>query len=505
MLDFDEIIANVKNPQIRKYLQEAIKSYSIGNYRSAILAVWVATMFDLVQKFKILVEQREPSAIGEWNNGLEKNIEDHKNWEQELIRAAKRITMISRYEADTLESLSKTRNRYAHPSFDEVGILFDPTPEEVRYFIRTLYDIVLSQPAQLGSFYVNQILASIKGATFFSNEPTIDELILLKQNVVEKVIRINSRQIPRLVKQLFQDLSSPSSKEHKLNIICFLVNIWAAKVELQIQYQLSSDWENYILNQELDDQILEGVLNYPECINQLSQKAQDKVGLCFKSRFFDHVRYSESAIKFLAVSDVVPLAKSILEDASKSIPINKLIQRSSEYKYLFGNKFSEIFGTQIFDETRQVLKTLNGYNVNPILSLLRECEMWNLADNLISNDQLTFAKDLMYSLNSNNFETMDLLSFSNRKSIPIKWSKLIFEQWTSELQENTRFQHNLSAYIEHYLGLYNHYINELDDYSKSGEIITIVNSYASKSFEELESNEELWKFWQSLVLNQSSQ
>ena len=302
MLDFDEIIANVKNPQIRKYLQEAIKSYSIGNYRSAILAVWVATMFDLVQKFKILVEQREPSAIGEWNNGLEKNIEDHKNWEQELIRAAKRITMISRYEADTLESLSKTRNRYAHPSFDEVGILFDPTPEEVRYFIRTLYDIVLSQPAQLGSFYVNQILASIKGATFFSNEPTIDELILLKQNVVEKVIRINSRQIPRLVKQLFQDLSSPSSKEHKLNIICFLVNIWAAKVELQIQYQLSSDWENYILNQELDDQILEGVLNYPECINQLSQKAQDKVGLCFKSRFFDHVRYSESAIKFGSIS-----------------------------------------------------------------------------------------------------------------------------------------------------------------------------------------------------------
>jgi hypothetical protein len=115
------------------------------------------------------------------------------------------------------------------------------------------------------------------------------------------------------------------------------------------------------------------------------------------------------------------------------------------------------------------------------------------------------AKELIDSLNYNNFETMDLLSFTNRKSIPIKWSKLMFEQWTSELQENTRFQRNLSTYIEHYLGLYNHYINELSDYSKSGEIITIVNSYASESFEELESNEELWKFWQSLISNQSSQ
>jgi hypothetical protein len=213
------------------------------------------------------------------------------------------------------------------------------------------------------------------------------------------------------------------------------------------------------------------------------------------------VKYSESAIQFLAASDVVPLAKNILDDASNSIPINKLIQRSSEYKDLFGNKFSEIFGTQILDETRIALRTLNGYKVNPILSLLRECKIWNIADNLISNDQLNLAKELIDSLNSNNFETMDLLSFTNRKSIPIKWSQLMFEQWTSELQENTRFQQNLSAYIEHYLGLYNHYINELSDYSKSGEIITILNSYASKSFEELESNEELWKFWQSLILN----
>jgi hypothetical protein len=246
MLDFDEIIANVKNPQTRKYLEESIKSYSIGNYRSAILAVWVAAMFDLVQKFKILVEQKEPTATQEWNNSLKKKIEDHKNWELELIHAAKRIDMISQYEAASLESLSKTRNRYAHPSFDEVGILFDPTPEEVRYFIRTLYDIVLSQPAQLGTFYVNQILDSIKGSTFFSDEPIIDELILIKKNVIDKVKRINSRQIPRLVKQLFLALSSPNSKEHKLNIICFLVNIWAAKVDLQLQHQISSDWENYI-------------------------------------------------------------------------------------------------------------------------------------------------------------------------------------------------------------------------------------------------------------------
>ncbi|MCY7407710.1 MAG: hypothetical protein LH631_10125, partial [Alkalinema sp. CAN_BIN05] len=145
MLDFDEVLVTIKNPQIKKYVDEAVKSYRIGNYRSAILSIWVAAMFDLVKKFEILVDQREKSAIDKWKI-LKPKIEDHKNWEKELIHAAKDVAMISRYEADSLENLVKTRNRYAHPSFDDIGILFDPTPEEVRYFIRTLYDIVLSQP-----------------------------------------------------------------------------------------------------------------------------------------------------------------------------------------------------------------------------------------------------------------------------------------------------------------------------------------------------------------------
>ncbi len=80
MLDFDEILVSVKNPQIKKYLEESIKSYRVGNYRSAILAVWIATMFDLVKKFEVLVDQREPTAIDKWNN-LKPKIEAHKNWE----------------------------------------------------------------------------------------------------------------------------------------------------------------------------------------------------------------------------------------------------------------------------------------------------------------------------------------------------------------------------------------------------------------------------------------
>lgn len=504
MLDFDEILLSVKDPQIQKYLEKAIKSYRIGNYRSAILAVWVATMFDLVKKFEILVEQREPTAIEKWRN-LEPKIADHQNWEQALIQAAKAVAMISRYEADALESLSKTRNRYAHPSFDEMGALFDPTPEEVRYFIRTLYDIVLSQPAQLGAFYVNQLLESIKTPTFFPSQPFSDELAQLKDYVIEKINRINAKQIPRLIKELFKSLNSPISKEHELNILCFLVNIWGAKNELQLAVAISTCWNEYILEQGLNLNVLEGILNYPECINELSEQAQLVVDSVFRSQILKRRRTSESAVKFLAAADTVPLAQSLLDDASNLIPLDKLIEQSWHYEYLFADKFTELFGQDILKETRRVLRTRDGYKVNPILSALRKCRIWDLADALSEPEQVNFASELIASLNSNNWETMSLLSFNNRGEISIKWVKLLLEQWSVDLTENSWLQKTLPYYLEHYLGLVERYTNELGNYEEVRKSVQIIfesanqSSHASESVAKLETNELLWAFWQELL------
>lgn len=499
MLDFDEILVSVKNPQIQKYLEEAIKSYRIGNYRSAILAVWVATMFDLVKKFEILVEQRESIAIDKWKQ-LEPKIKNHQNWEQELIQAAKAADMISRYEADTLESLSKTRNRYAHPSFDEVGVLFDPTPEEVRYFIRALYDIALSQPAQLGAFYVNQLLESIKNSTFFSEQPFPDQLTQLKDSVVEKIKKINSRQIPRLIKELFKALNSSISKEHELNILCFLVNTWGAKTELNLSTEISTHWNEYILEQEINSTVLEGILNYPECINELSEKAKLAIASVLRSQILKKLRHSESVVKFLTAADTVPLARAVLNEAPKLIPLDRVIKYSGHYAYLFGDKFTEIFGQDILKETRRVLKTRDGYQVNPVLSILRECQIWDLANTLPEPEQKKFANELIASLHANNWETMSLLGFDNRNEIPIKWVKLLLEEWADLLSGYPTFKTN---YLEDYLGLVERYTNELGDYEKPKEVIQGIiestDSRISESVAELATNELVWAFWQELL------
>jgi hypothetical protein len=507
MLDFDEILVNVKNPQVKKYLEESIKSYGVGNYRSAILAVWVAAMFDLVKKFEILVDQRESTAISKWKD-LKPKIEAHKNWEMELIHAAKAVAMISRYEADTLEALSQTRNRYAHPSFDDVGTLFDPTPEEVRYFIRTLYDIVLSQPAQLGAFYVTQLLEAIKSPNFFTPQPFADNLASAKNLVSEKVSRINQKQIPRLIKELFQALNSPSSNEHELNILCFVVNLWGTQTELQLPTTISTYWDDYISSKDLSIRTLQAILIYPECLNELSERSQQAIDTFLRTEFLDFLMLGNSRKffqKFLAYADVVPLAKSLLDDLPNQIPIDEAMQRREHYEYLLGDKYGEIFGQAIFNETRQVLLTCNGYKVNPALSALRKCGIWKIASTLSSTEQESFANELIDSLNSNNFETMDLLSFNNRKHIPLKWSKLMLEQWSDKLQNSHRIQEALLQYLGHYLGLVENYITELGTYPRLEEALKTVATLTKEDSGDLEivlklaSNESLWAFWQKLL------
>ncbi len=506
ILDFDEILINIKNPQIKKYLQESITSYSMGNYRSAILAVWIAAMFDLVKKFEILVDQREPSAKHKWDN-LKPKIEAHTNWEKLLIESAKDIDMISKYEADKLEALRITRNRYAHPSFDEIGVLFDPTPEEVRYFIRSLYDIVLSQPAQLGAFYVTQLLEKIKSPTFFTTNLFTDEIFSVKDSVIETINKINKKQIPRLIKHLFKALDSPANKEHELNILCFIVNLWDISSEVEVLNEISRYWDAHIdENNQLRFTVIESILNCPEKIAGLSGKSQQKIEEFLIAKFLKGNRNSISFTNFLSYADVLPLAQSILEAIPVYIVVNEAIKQRYHYLDLLGEKSAVIFGEAIFNKTREALKTKDGYRVRDCLEALRKCDIWKIVDaHLSSNEEVSFANELISSLNANNYETMSLLSFNERNNIPIKWVTKLLHCWSDKLQNNHDIQRHFTYYFDCYLGLVQRHESELGKYINLEKDLEIVDSKiaqdldAFSSIEKLKSNDALWNFLQKLL------
>jgi hypothetical protein len=511
MLDFDEILAGIKNPEIKKYVEESIKSYSVKNYRSAIIAIWIAAMFDLVKKFEILVEQREPTAIEKWSK-LQPNIENHRNWEGQLIDSAEKVAMISQYEADSLRTLGKIRNRYAHPSFDEIGSLFDPTPEEVRYFIRTLYEIVLSQPAQLGAFYVNQLLEKIKEPRFFLVK-LINKNDILSQSelVLNTITKINQRQVPRLVKSLFAIVRHPISDEHRSNALCFISNIWGNnEYKTDIADQISRQWDEYIgEHKSARFLVLESIIAYPECISRLSEKSQNSIEKCIKEMLIFGVKYSSSFFEFLQYADTTPVAKSALDDLPNLIKIDKILESCDYYKEALGLEiFRDKFGILIYHEARKVLKKGNGYVVNPILKALRSCDIWNIASSFSVDEQKEFASELISSLNNNNWSTMNLLNFENRNDIPIKWTKMLLDSWNEKVSLEPLLMKGVTIYTEHYLGLLNRYETEVGDYKETGNIIkSIIDMSCNENFSKLlnlDENGDAWLFLQKILLRNRS-
>jgi len=513
MLDFDEILLGVNNQGVKKYLREAIKSYQVGNYRSAIIAAWIAAMFDLVKKFEILVKDREQEAINVWKT-LKSKIRNHENWEQDLINAAHKTKMIGKYDKEVLDNFRNLRNRYAHPSFDEtsfseMGDLFDPTPEEVRYFIRTLYDIILSQPAQLGAFYVNNLIGSIKDPSFFSENVFLKDLKRTKEIVRDRLSLINSGQIPRLIQELFHSLHSPFSTNHELNLLCFLVNAWGLQKEDESfsDVNIAEMWNTYIQEKGLSLTILVGILSYPECINELSEESQEQISSAFEFHIFKCEEAPRTAVNFLASADVVPLAKTLLDKAPGLIPLEEIIQQSWHYKKLFGDKFSSLFGQQILIQAQETLETCNGYRVNPVISALQDCVFWEVVNTIPDSQKSVFADKLIRSLNSNNYGTITLISFENRGEIPIKWVSILLKEW-SQLINDPKLRKKLPYYLDNYLGLVQRYVNELGDDAVLSQVVELIAEVISENESALtkleQDNKDAWNFWQETYAKYSN-
>lgn len=454
MLDLDEMLLSIKNTQVKKYLDEAIKSYKVGNHRSAIITSWIAAMFDLVEKFQILVRDREQTAIQQWNN-LKPLIENHKNWETKLLQAAKSAAMISQYELDSLDDLRKIRNKYAHPSFDEIGTLFDPTPEEVRYFIRTLFDLVLSQPAQLGAFYVNKLLEQIKNSSFFAAKPDLDNLSSSKDLVRDKFNKIHPKQVKRLLREFIDVLRHPESDEHKLNTLCFIINLWGYSDEWQINEDISS-YLDIIIDETLDIHTLQAIMNYPELINRLSDVSKMRIEEMFKNVIIRKLEYSKNrclAKRFFAVSDILPIAQSVLNNINSIFPNNQVKGNYQLEKYLYevlNDKFLSKFGRIVLEHTREKLQTCNGYIVNPAVEAMRQFEFWEIANLLTMEERKNFAHELMKSLTSNNWATMSLLNYSNQENISINWIELILESWLVEILNGKLGTYTITSYLEEF-------------------------------------------------------
>ncbi|MGD1808611.1 hypothetical protein ACP6PL_24685 [Dapis sp. BLCC M126] len=168
LADLGALLLEIEDENIRAYAGEAIASYSAGAYRSAIVSIWIAIVYDLYRKFRILSETYHDKAakqnIKEIDN---KRKNKDASWEREILKyACEKVKMITNLEYEHLDRVQKDRHRCAHPVLDSEGLLFQPTPELARTHIRSAIEVLLSQPPIIGKALEEALKRDVEGQYF---------------------------------------------------------------------------------------------------------------------------------------------------------------------------------------------------------------------------------------------------------------------------------------------------------------------------------------------------
>ncbi len=172
LADLETLILDVQDETVRAYVAEAIASYSVGSYRSVIVSVWIAVVYDLYQKIRLLSEQYGDKAAQKCIEDIDKirNSTDKKQvsaWEREILtKAYKNIKMLTLTEYEHLDRIQQDRHRCAHPVLDSEGFLFQPSPELSRSHIRTAVDTLFSKPPIIGKAASDALQRDVEGMYF---------------------------------------------------------------------------------------------------------------------------------------------------------------------------------------------------------------------------------------------------------------------------------------------------------------------------------------------------
>ncbi len=207
--DLEKLRLDCRTDSARTYIGEAIKCYQSGAYRSAIVATWVAVVYDVVDKLEELSLSRDSNAekkVDEYREIMdEKNLARALKFERNILQVAKNeFDLLSEIEVEDLERLHEDRHRCAHPAAMPSGKPYQPSAETARSHIRNAVDHLLSQEPLQGKEALEEIINKVTSEYFPTTEDEALERLKpgaitnARDSLVRNVVRV-------LLKGLLQD------------------------------------------------------------------------------------------------------------------------------------------------------------------------------------------------------------------------------------------------------------------------------------------------------------
>lgn len=310
--DLDELTLKCRDEKTRNYISEAVASYKVGAFRSAIVATWIAVCFDVIEKFRELAlagdkeaekqvhEIDETRRTGDLGRALK--------FEKTLLDLAKnQFELISPLEYLDLERLQSDRNRCAHPSLTSDDQAYSPSAELVRLHIHSAVTHLLQHPPVQGKYALDRLLREIDSDYFptsskdakvaFSSGPLRRPRESLTRNLVfvlaktllnEKVKWKRARRIAAALNAISQLHPMQYSKafSEKLSVMFRAVSDEDLMQSVQFLRFVPDSWQylgvdihqrlkNYVLDlpkEDLDE--IDFLLEYPPLVDQARRRVK---------------------------------------------------------------------------------------------------------------------------------------------------------------------------------------------------------------------------------------
>jgi hypothetical protein len=171
LADLDELVLRCRDAQARKYIAEAVSCYRAGAFRSCIVSVWIAVVFDLIGKLRELELTGDPNARSKLND-LEKyrqnsDVKSALSFETKSLDLAKdEFQLLSPMQYGDLRRLLEDRNRCAHPSMISADDAYDPPAELARAHLRNAVEHLLQHQPVQGQAALDRLVREVESPYF---------------------------------------------------------------------------------------------------------------------------------------------------------------------------------------------------------------------------------------------------------------------------------------------------------------------------------------------------
>ena len=170
MFDYsiDRATEKIYNSKTREYFQEVLSSYSIGNYRSAIVMLYSVIIADLFYKLKELSERDEDPKATAILDYIRSQISDRdrnnkSEWETKVVERVFTETQLLEQSAKVyIDHIKQLRNLSAHPVLESEDLLSTPNKDTVRAAIINALEYVLTRPAMYNDKVAIEFMENIQ-------------------------------------------------------------------------------------------------------------------------------------------------------------------------------------------------------------------------------------------------------------------------------------------------------------------------------------------------------